>query len=33
MVDGADEATLECNGVETVSKRISSDSGMRDKAS
>ena len=31
MVDGADEATLECNGVETVSEGISSDSGTREK--
>ena len=32
MVDRADEATPECNGVETVGEGISSGSGMRDKA-
>ena len=31
MVDRADEVTLECNGVETVSEGISSDSGTREK--
>ena len=33
LVDGADEATLEFGGVETVGEGISSDSGTSDKAS